>query len=58
MTKILECRSIVPGCDFVAHGETVGEILLKELDHLRSAHDADHISEQMKARIRAVIKEE
>jgi predicted small metal-binding protein len=58
MTKVLQCGAIVPGCDFVAHGHTEGEVLVKAEEHLSSAHDMDHVSERLKSKIRAAIRDE
>jgi predicted small metal-binding protein len=58
MTKVLQCGAIVPGCDFVAHGHTDGELIVKAEEHLRSAHDVDHVSERLKDKIRAAIRDE
>jgi predicted small metal-binding protein len=58
MTKVLQCGAIVPGCDFVVHGQTEGELIVKAEEHLQSAHDVDHVSERLKAKIRAAIRDE
>jgi predicted small metal-binding protein len=58
MRKILECRSIVPGCNFVARADSDDELLLKAADHARGVHGVDHISEQLKTKIRSAIREE
>lgn len=57
MSKILECGRLVPGCDYVVHGDTEDEVIVKAAEHARSAHEIDHLSEELKARIRAVIQE-
>lgn len=56
--KRLECGSIVPGCNFVAHGQTEDELMMKAADHARSAHGVEHLSEPLKAKIKASIKDE
>ncbi|WP_119461343.1 DUF1059 domain-containing protein [Rhodospirillaceae bacterium SYSU D60014] len=56
--KILECRSVVPGCNFVTHGESKEEVMLKAAEHVRSAHDVAHMSEELRAKIHAAIREE
>lgn len=58
MTKVIQCGSVVPGCNFVIHGVDEAEIIAKMAEHLASAHDVEHPSEQLKARIRAAIKDD
>jgi predicted small metal-binding protein len=58
MTKVLECRTVVPGCDFVVHGESEEDVMMKEEEHARRVHGVEHISEPLKARIRSAIKEQ
>jgi predicted small metal-binding protein len=57
MSKILECGLIVPGCNFVIHGDSEEDLMMKAVEHARAVHDVEYISEQLKARIRAAIKE-
>lgn len=58
MRKVLECRAIVPGCNFVARADTDEELMLKAADHARNAHGVDHMSEPLKAKVRSAIREE
>ena len=58
MTKVLECRTVVPGCNFVVHGESEEDVLMKEEEHVVRMHGVEHISEPLKARIRSAIKEQ
>jgi len=58
MAKVIECGAVVPGCNFVIHGVDEAEIMVKMAEHLRSAHDVEHLSEQLKVRIRAVIRDD
>jgi len=51
MTKELKCGSVVPGCQFTVHAESDAELLAKIADHARAAHDIEHISESLRARI-------
>ncbi len=57
MNRILECGQVVPGCTFVIHGESDGEVIMKAAEHARATHGFDHISEQLRARMRAAIKD-
>lgn len=58
MSKTLKCGAVIPGCEFVAHGETEGDILMKEAEHVRAAHGVGRISEDLKTKIKAAIKDE
>ncbi len=55
MRKVIECRSVVPGCDFVAHGASDQEAMMHAVEHLRIAHDVDHLSEPLRVKLRAAI---
>lgn len=58
MRKILECRAIIPGCNFVAKADSDEELLRKAADHARNVHDVDRMSEPLKAKAKAAIREE
>jgi predicted small metal-binding protein len=57
MLSVYECGSVVPGCRFVAHSESRDDLLITAVEHVHRVHDIEHISDPLKARIRAVIKE-
>jgi len=56
MTKALKCGSVVPGCEFTVHPESDAELLAKIADHARAAHDVEHISEPLRAKILAAAR--
>jgi predicted small metal-binding protein len=58
MTKVFECSSVVPGCQSVLHEEDEGELMIRAVEHMRSIHEVEHVSEQLVTRIRSVIKDE
>ncbi len=58
MTKVFECGSVVPGCESVLHDEDENELMIRAVEHMRSTHEVEHISEPLVTRIRSVIKEE
>lgn len=58
MRKVLRCGAIVPGCNFVAHGEDEQDVMMKAADHARSAHGVEHMSESLRAKVRAAIEDE
>jgi predicted small metal-binding protein len=56
MTKELKCGTVVPGCEYTVHAETDAELLAKIADHARAAHDIEHISEPLRAKILAAAR--
>jgi predicted small metal-binding protein len=58
MSKVLECGSVVPGCRFVIHADNDDELMMKAMAHARAEHGIEHMSEQLKARMLAVIRDE
>lgn len=56
--KALPCGTIVPGCEFVAHGETTADVMAKLAEHSRSAHGVEHLSAALKARIRSALEKQ
>lgn len=58
MARVLKCGSVVPGCQFVAHGESDADILHKLSDHARGTHGIERLSSDLKARVRSAIQEE
>ena len=58
MRKILECRAIVPGCNFIARADSDEELLRKAAEHARSVHGVDRMTEPLKAKIKAAIHEQ
>jgi predicted small metal-binding protein len=58
MSKVLDCGSVFPGCDYQVHGPTDAEVIVKELDHAHGAHDLGQVSTALRERIRSAIREE
>jgi predicted small metal-binding protein len=58
MSRILECGSVVPGCRFIIHADTDDELMMKALAHARAEHGIEHVSEQLKARMMAAVKDD
>ncbi len=58
MTKVLDCGSVFPGCDYQVHGPTEAEVIVKELDHAHGAHELGPVSDALRERIRSAIREE
>ena len=57
MRKVIECRSVVPGCNFVAHGPTDEDVMMEAAEHVHTTHGVEHLSEQLRAKLRAAIRE-
>jgi predicted small metal-binding protein len=58
MSKVLQCASIVPGCEVVIHGDSESDVVVKAAEHARTVHGIEHLSEALRAKIRAAVKEE
>jgi predicted small metal-binding protein len=58
MRKILKCGEIVPGCNFVAHGDDESDVMMRVADHARSVHGVDHMSEQLRTKVKSAIRDE
>jgi len=58
MAKVFECGSVVPGCESVLHDDDENELMIRAVEHMRSTHEIQHISEQLVTRIRSVITQE
>jgi predicted small metal-binding protein len=57
MLSVFECGSVVPGCGFVAHNASRNGVVVTAIEHLHRVHEIDQLSDALKARLRAVIKE-
>jgi predicted small metal-binding protein len=58
MGKVFECGSVVPGCEVVVHGDSESDVVARAAEHARAVHGIEHLSEALKAKIRAAIKDE
>jgi len=56
MTKTFKCGTVVPGCDFTVHAESDAELLAKVADHAKVAHEIEHMSEPLRAKILAAAQ--
>lgn len=55
--KEFSCGSVVPGCDYTAHGETEADVLQKVSHHARTTHGMDKISPELLEKVRGNIKD-
>jgi len=57
MTKTLKCGDLMPGCDFVAQGESEEDILRQAAAHAKQAHGIDEVTDELVAQVRAKISD-
>ncbi len=56
MAKKFACGGLMPGCDFVAEGETEEEVLTKVAQHAKSAHGIEKITDDLLTKVKLAIK--
>lgn len=49
---------VVPRCDFMVHGADGVGTIVKMAEHLVSAHGVEHLSDQLKVRIPAALRDD
>lgn len=57
MAKILKCGDLMPGCNFVAEGATVDEVIAKGAEHAKRDHGVTEIRPDMVEKVKAMIKD-
>ena len=58
MSKVLRCGDVVPGCDYVAHGDSESDVLRQAAEHARTAHNVNEISPELADKVRSAIRDE
>lgn len=58
MPKVIHCRDAGVDCDFVVRGETEEELFRNALEHGRREHGMAEIPEDLKAKMRRLIRDE
>lgn len=58
MAKYIRCRDAGVDCDFVVRGETEEELFRKALEHGKQFHGMTELPEDLKQKMRALIREE
>ena len=56
MTRELRCADLMPGCDFVAHGNDDSEVMKKAAEHAKGTHKMLAISMEVEKKARAAIR--
>ncbi|MBI2161519.1 MAG: DUF1059 domain-containing protein [Candidatus Rokubacteria bacterium] len=57
MAKVLKCGDLMPGCNFVAEGKDVAEVMAKGAAHAKSAHGISTIPPDLAKKVQAAIKD-
>lgn len=57
MAKQLKCGDLMPGCNFVAKGATVDEVLNKAAEHAKTAHGIQQVTPELAAKVKGAIKD-
>jgi predicted small metal-binding protein len=57
MSKVLKCGDLMPGCNFVAEGKDVAEVMAKGAEHAKTAHGMTSIPSDLAAKVQAAIKD-
>jgi len=58
MAKALHCGDLMPGCEFVARGESEQEVLQAAAEHGRSAHNLTEIPPELADKVKSAIRDE
>lgn len=58
MTKVVRCRDVGFDCDGVVRAETEAEALSQVAAHARTVHDLAVVTEEVVAKVRAVMRDE
>ena len=58
MAKILRCADLIPGCDFIARGNSGDEAVARAIEHVRSKHHLRAVSPEILAHLVAAVREE
>ena len=57
MAKVLRCGDLMPGCNFVAEGKDVADVLAKGVEHAKKAHGLSQIPPDLAKKVQAAIKD-
>jgi predicted small metal-binding protein len=58
MSTILRCSDVVPGCTFIARGETREEVLARASEHVRLKHKFRGVSPEVIAIIYGAVSDD
>ena len=57
MAKVLLYADLMPGCNFVAEGKDVAEVMAKGAKHAKKAHGMSQIPPDLAKKVQAAIKD-
>ncbi|PYM40991.1 MAG: hypothetical protein DME12_13470 [Candidatus Rokuibacteriota bacterium] len=57
MAKVLRCGDLMPGCNFVAEGKDVADVMAKGVEHAKKAHGLSQIPPDLAKKVQAAIKD-
>ena len=57
MAKVLRCGDLMPGCNFVAEGKDVAEVMAKGAEHAKKDHGMTIIPADVAAKVQAAIED-
>jgi predicted small metal-binding protein len=58
MAKTLHCADLMPGCDYIAKGDSEQDVLQQAAEHARTVHNISEITSQLAAEVLSKIREE
>jgi predicted small metal-binding protein len=58
MAKTLHCADLMPGCDYVAKGDSDQEVLRQAAEHARTVHNIAEITPALAAQVQSKIRDE
>ncbi len=57
MTEVIQCKDLLPGCDFTAEAETEEELLQEAAEHATAAHGITQLTDDIVANVRGIIRD-
>ena len=57
MPKVLKCGDLMPGCNFVAEGKDIAEVMAKGAEHAKKDHGMTTIPPELAQKVQAAIKD-
>jgi len=57
MTKQIACNDVVPGCGFIASGESEEELMQKVREHAEKEHGVEEVTPELAAKVKAAIRD-
>lgn len=58
MRKSLHCSEVVPGCDFVARGININEVIIRAMRHAWTKHHLRELTPELLRRLLGAIRDD